>query len=197
MAVFSWDSGHCLFFWGGDDACRSGLRLGFCASCWRSPVRSQFASIVTDNQEEIASVACRRFFFFRTGAVRIPQHLQSPSVSAFRKTFGVPRQRPLQSSVEDRRWLRVCSLCQNRIFFLRFCSDQPPSFSPETRWRWSDAAPSFARTCVSSTRIQCGTPPPLIMKRFSQSVEYVERRSVAQWDGLYSTISLWLPSARH
>ena len=53
--------------------------------------------------------------------------------------------------------------------FLRFCTDQPPSFSPETSWRWSDAAPSFARTCVSSTRIQCGTPPPLIMKRFSQS----------------------------
>ena len=26
---------------------------------------------------------------------------------------------------------------------------------------------------------------------------YVERMSVAQWDGLYSTISLWLPSERY
>ena len=110
MAVFSWDSVRCLFF--GDDACRSGLRLGSCASCWRSPVRSQFASLVTDNQEEIASVACRRVFFEKGST-----NTSTLSLSAFRKTFGVPRQRPLQSSVEARRWLRVCSLCQNRIFF--------------------------------------------------------------------------------
>ena len=94
MAVISWDSGHCLFF--GDDACRGGLRLSSCASCLTSRVRSHFASCASDNQGDVARIACGRVF--RKGTVPIHQHFHLVGSARHLACHG---RTPLQSSVED------------------------------------------------------------------------------------------------